>query len=125
MKSIGGGIGTVKAAKRGIDKKARRLCTHQIVYTKFVDMLVVARSMQGMSTKAIANETGLSESCVQYRILKAQHSVNLKFRADYRNGDGPLVARMLKSTEKVALDYISDVIAPQFVPLARQGVPRQ
>lgn len=107
-----------------IKQEARKLCTHTIVFTDLTEKMVAVRAMQGRTTKAIAQEFGITESEAQYRILKAQKSVNTRFRADYRNGDGAVAQKMLKATEQIGLQVVERKIAPKFIPFARAGVPR-
>lgn len=112
-------------SKNSILKKAGQLCRHTIVFTEKTDMLVVVRGMQGRTTKAIARELGITVSQAQYRILKAQRSLNVKFRADYRGGDGEIAQTMLRATERIGLGYVRKEIAPKFTPDALAGVPKQ
>ena len=107
-----------------IERQARKLCTHTIVFTDVTEKWVAVRAMQGRTTKAMASEFGLTPSEAQYRILKAQKSLNTRFRADYRGGEGEVAARMLKATTRIGLDIVEKKIAPQFIPFARSGVPR-
>ena len=81
-------------------------------------------AMQGISTKAIASELGISEAQAQYRISKAQNSLETKFRYDYRNRRGQVVEQMLKASYKIASQVIRNQVAPKFIPFARTGVPR-
>ena len=92
----------------------KRLHTHTVVYEDTEDILCAVRAMQGRSTKAIAQELGITESKVQYRIKKAQDSVQTRFRADYRNGTGQVTKDMLKATERVARGFVARKIAVQF-----------
>lgn len=66
---------------------------HKILFDGRValDVTVVSMAMMGMSTKAIAQETGLSLSQVSYRILKAQHGEGIEkgYRYAWRNGTSP------------------------------------
>jgi len=107
-----------------IEKEARKLCTHTIVFTDITEKLVAVRAMQGRTTRAIAAEFGLTPSEAQYRIIKAQKSLKTRFRADYRSGEGKLAARMLQATTDIAMQVVEKKVAPQFVPFARAGVPR-
>jgi hypothetical protein len=107
-----------------IEKEARRLCTHTIVFTDPVDKLVAVRAMQGRTTKAIARELHITQHEAQYRVSKAQRSVGTRFRADYRDGSGPVAKKMLKATEIIGLQVVEHDIAPKFIPFARQGVSR-
>jgi hypothetical protein len=109
-----------------IDEAARRACTHTVVYTDPTDRLIGALALQGISTKAIANMAGLSESAAQYRVCKAQNSFGdgRRFRRDYRSGKGAVVQKMLKATQVIALQVVDKQIAPKFIPFARQGVAR-
>lgn len=107
-----------------IKKEARKLCRHRIVFTDISDVLVAVRAMQGRSTKAIAAELGVSETQAQYRVMKAQNSLKTKFRADYRNGTGPVARKMLRATESIGMRVVSRQIAPQFIPFAAPGIPR-
>lgn len=107
-----------------LEKEARKLCTHTIVFTDKTEKLVAVRAMQGRSTKAIAKEFDITEHEAQYRITKAQASLGTYFRADYRNGKSALAQRMLKATERLGLQVVEQRIAPQFIPFARQGVGR-
>jgi len=107
-----------------IEKAARKLCTHTVIFTDITDKLVAVRAMQGRTTGAIAHEFGLTKSEAQYRITKAQKSLNTRFRADYRNGEGELAAKMLAATTNIARQVVEKQIAPKFIPFARSGVPR-
>jgi hypothetical protein len=107
-----------------VERTARRLCTHIIVFTDALDKLAAVRAMQGRTTKAIADELGMTVSEAQYRIIKAQKSMGVYFRASYRNGKGRLAQRMLRATEHIGLRVVERQIAPKFIPLARQGVGR-
>lgn len=107
-----------------IEKQARKLCRHKIVYTDISDILVASRAIQGRSTRAVATELGISESQAQYRISKAQRRLGVKFRADYRNGTGAVAKRMLKATEQIAMKFVRNEVAPKFIPFAAPGVPR-
>jgi len=106
------------------DQQARKLCRHTVVFTQAVDARAAAMAMQGLTTKAIARELGISEAMAQYRISKAQNSLRTRFRGDYRNGNGVLALRMRQATEKMALAYVRLRIAPKFIPYAAQGVRR-
>lgn len=107
-----------------IKKEARKLCTHTIVFTDHTDKLVAVRAMQGRTTKAIAHELGITESEAQYRITKAQNSMNTRFRSDYRSGNGGMAQKILRATEHICLNVVERKIAPQFTPFASAGVPR-
>lgn len=99
-------------------------CRHVIVYTELTDMMVLARAMQGRTTKAIARELGLSAAMVQYRIQKAQRALKTRFRSSYRGSDTPEVRQLLKSTEAAALRRVREEVTPIFKPLAGPGVLR-
>jgi DNA-binding NarL/FixJ family response regulator len=107
-----------------IEKKARALCTHTIVYTDAESKIIATRAMQGRTTREIADELGLPITTVQYRITKAQDSLGIKFRAEYRSGTSKLVREMLRRTEPMAMRIVEKEIAPQFIPFARRGVSR-
>lgn len=109
-----------------IEQEARRLCTHTVCFTDVESQLIAVRALQGVTTKAIARELHMTHSRVQYAILKAQRSLgaDVKFRRDYRNGEGPLAKRMLQSTETMALSIVTRKITPKFRRLAASGVPR-
>lgn len=107
-----------------LEKEARKLCTHTIVFTDPTEKLVAVRAMQGRSTKAIAQELKITESEAQYRVTKAQKAMGTYFRADYRNGTGSVVRKMMRATESIGLRVVERQIAPKFIPFARQGVGR-
>lgn len=110
-----------------IEKQARKLATHTVVFTVGTKSQSVARlALQGLTTRTIADELGISESAAQYAILKAQRSlgVDTRFRRDYRNGASPLARRMMRSTENLARQFVSRQIAPKFIRLAAPGVSR-
>lgn len=65
-----------------IEKQARALCTHTIVYTDPESKQIAKRALQGRTTKEIAAELGVSVTTAQYRIQKAQNSMGIKFRAE-------------------------------------------
>jgi len=107
-----------------LEKEARKLCTHTIVFTDPTEKLVAVRAMQGRSTKAIAHELKITESEAQYRVTKAQKAMGTYFRSDYRNGTGNVVKKMMRATENIGLRVVEQQIAPKFIPFARQGVGR-
>ncbi len=107
-----------------IEKKARALCTHTIVYTDPESKLIATRALQGRTTREIADELGVTVTTAQYRIGKAQDSMGIKFRAEYRSGRSKLVREMLRRTESLAMRVVETKIAPQFIPFARKGVSR-
>lgn len=107
-----------------IEKQARALCTHTVVYTDRESKLIATRALQGRTTKEIADELGVSETTAQYRIAKAQDWMGIKFRAEYRSGKSKLVREMLRKTEHMAMRIVETKIAPHFIPLARKGVSR-
>lgn len=112
--------------KHRVSNEARKLCRHTICYTDAQSRMIAARALQGITTKAIAKELDITESQVQYAILKAQRSlgIDVRFRRDYRNGESRLARQILQSTQKIALNVVSRKIAPNFVRLAAAGVPR-
>ena len=112
------------AVSNKIKKEALKLCRHTVILTDATDILVAVRGMQGRTTKAIAKELGITTSQAQYRILKAQNSLNTRFRADYRNGTGAIALQMLKATERIGMKVIRDDVAPKFIPLGSAGIPR-
>lgn len=99
-------------------KEARKMCRHTVVFDDMVDITVAVRAMQGRTTKAIASEIGISPAMVQYRIIKAQRSVNQKFRSDYRNGTGTVTLAMMRATEKIGVAFVRGRITPKFKPQA-------
>ena len=107
-----------------IEKAARKLCRHRIVYTDIGEALVAVRAMQGRSTRAIAHELGVSEGQAQYRVMKAQNTLGTRFRADYRSGTGPVAKKMLRATEAIGMREVQTKVAPKFIPFARAGVSR-
>ena len=109
-----------------MEKKARRLCRHTVCYTDALTRTIAMRAMQGFTTKAIAAELGITQSRVQYAILKAQHSLgnNIKFRHDYRNATSPLAKQMIAATEAFASREVRTKLAAKFARLAAPGVPR-
>lgn len=107
-----------------IKRTASKLRTHTVVFTDVTDILVAVRGMQGRTTKAIAHELGITESQAQYRILKAQKTMSTRFRADYRGGTGKIAMQMLKATERIGMKIVRQDVAPKFIPLASEGIPR-
>lgn len=116
----------LRASKFKFDRQGRALCRHTVCFTDAQSRLIAARALQGISTKAIADELGISIGQAQYAITKAQRSLGdeVRFRRDYRNGKGKFVRKMVQSTQKIALSLVSQKITPKFVKLAAQGVPR-
>ncbi len=117
-------MAATKFIPNGIKREARALCTHTIVYRDIVEKLVVARALAGRTTASIAEEFGLSEWQVSYRISKAQRALGVRFRAEYRNGTSKLARAMALRSQDLALQMVTRKITPKFAPLARPGVPR-
>lgn len=107
-----------------IEDRARRLCRHTVVYTAVQDIQVAVLALQGRTTKSISKQVGISESMVQYRIMKAQRSMNTRFRADYRGGCGALAVEMSQATYGLAARFVNAKIAPKFIRFAKKGVGR-
>jgi hypothetical protein len=109
-----------------IEAEARQLCRHKIVFSDWIDILCAVRAMQGRTTKAIANEFGLSEAQTQYRISKAQHTISkeTRFRSDYRTGMNGFAKQMLAATEQLGVSFIKKKVAPKWIPYAKRGTPR-
>lgn len=108
-----------------IDKRARKLCTHTVVFTAGTDSRVaLVMALGGMSTKAVAARLGISEAQAQYRISKGQKPLKTRVRRDYRDGRGPLAEQMLKAVMPIADRFVDRKVTPLFAPLARPGVPR-
>jgi len=107
-----------------IDARARKLCRHTVVYTDVTDIEVVVMALQGRTTKSIARELKITPSMAQYRILKAQRSLNTRFRNNYRNCEGGLVRDMMIVTHDMAARYVRQSVATKFVKFAAKGVPR-
>lgn len=101
---------------KAIHEQAKRLHTHKVTFTKTDDVDCAALAMAGWSTKAIASELGISESQAQYRIAKAQKSIDSRFRQEYRGGTSKfakLAARLLRDKSH---RFIATNIAPKFQP---------
>lgn len=103
-----------------IIKKARRLHTHSVTFDDVLDKLVVARAIQGKTTKAIASEFGISESKVQYRIQKAQNGLRTHFRDDYRNGKGYISNMITKHTESLAIKFVENKVTSFWHPYGKE-----
>lgn len=107
-----------------VENEARKLCTHTVVFTNPMEKMVAVRAMQGRSTKAIAQEFKITVSRAQYRVTKAQAVLGTYFRADYRNGTGAVVKKMMRATQEIGLKVVEQQIAPKFIPFARPGISR-
>jgi hypothetical protein len=107
-----------------IEQEARRMCRHTVVYTAKTDIRAASLAMMGRTTKSIARDLDITESQAQYRIKKAQDSLDTRFRANYRNGDGALVFAMQERIMRMAETQVRKFVTPKFVPFARAGVPR-
>jgi hypothetical protein len=96
-----------------IQKAARSLHTHTVVFKTGSDEDFAARyGMMGLTTKAIAAKTGLTESQVQYRLGKAK--IKRAGKEGYRNGTNPFAQRVLAVGIKMAKSVVADEIAPRF-----------
>jgi hypothetical protein len=107
-----------------VEKAARKLCTHTVCFTDAQSRRIAILALQGMTTRAIADELRISTAVAQYAILKAQRSLGVRFRHDYRNGNSRLARQMMHSTENLARHFVSRSIAPKFIPFAAPGVSR-
>lgn len=89
---------------------------HKILFDGRIalDVTVVSMAMMGMSTKAIARETGLTESQVNYRIMKAQHGEGIEkgYRYAWRSGTSPYCLA------------VKDAILPRFGEHVRSALPK-
>ena len=108
-----------------LEKKAARFHTHIIVFKRGSEETRCAiKAMIGKSTKRIAREMGISESMAEYRILKAQRAMGVRFRQMYRNGGGngnsgrDLADYAEAAMEKRTSRIIQRNVTPRFLPLA-------
>jgi hypothetical protein len=104
------------------ERGTKRIHAHTVVYQDVVDITCAIRAMQGRSTRAIAQELGLSDSKAYYRISKAQQAMGTYFRSDYRSGQGALVEAMMTATSGIAEAIVRKKIAPKFAKLASNRV---
>jgi len=101
-----------------LEAEVRRMHTHTVVFksgSAEEDVAVLARG--GLTTKAIADATGLSESQAQYRILKAQREIGTRFRRDFRQGS-ELAMRAIQAIAPEVREEIQDKVTPKFLILA-------
>jgi hypothetical protein len=94
------------------------LKTHTVVYSALVDIRCAVMAMQGQTTKAIAAQLGITPAKAQYRIMKAQDLLRVRFRADFRNGRSEFAKYVLGATYRQAEKIVRTEIAPQFAPYA-------
>ena len=113
-------VQTKKLAK--IQEEAKGRHTHIVIFksdSEEEDVAVMARV--GLTTKAIADATGLSESQAQYRVMKAQKKVGTRFRAEFRNGS-PLAMKAVAYVAPEVRAEIQRKVTPHFLPLASSRV---
>lgn len=96
-------------AKTDTVQKIKRLHTHTVVFEAVNDVECACLALLGQTTSAIARETGLSESQVQYRVSKA----GIK-RWDFRNGRSTLAREMIERCYGSAQKEVEHQIAPKF-----------
>ena len=102
--------------------QAKKYHTHTVIFTvKTVDETVLKEAQSGMSTKYIAEKTGLSEAQVQYRISKGQNLVKRRFRQEFRNGGG-LAPIAVAACGKAASRFVQTHITPKLLPFAASRV---
>lgn len=101
------------------EEQAKRLHTHKVVFTGSVDIECAVRAMLGQTTRAIAEALGISESMAQYRIQKAQDSVQTRFRSDYRNCTSLVAKNAFAASRKFAWKEVESSIAPRFTHLRK------
>jgi len=105
-----------------LQKQILKLHTHVIVFKKdSIEELVAIKAQAGKTTRRIAEETGLTEAQVQYRISKAQNELGISFRKEFRNGGGfSDIAE--EAIAQAASQRIQKQIAPKFLPFADSRV---
>jgi len=95
--------------------------THLVVFKAGSDEDYVARyGMLGISTKAIAAKTGLSEGQVQYRLSKG--GVKRAGKDGYRNGTNPFAKRVIAAGVRMAAAEVAKRIAPKFAGVSESGI---
>lgn len=96
----------------------KRHTRHKIVYDGSIvgDIEVVMLAMSGMTTKAIAQETGLSPTQVQYRISKAQRGEGLEigYRAQWRSGSSPWLKQFRRVVQPAMAHHIKTTLPKKF-----------
>jgi hypothetical protein len=105
----------MKATKLSRFKQAAgKLHTHIVVFKNGSDEDIAARlALCGQSTRAIMEQTGLTESQVIYRLHKARVK-----RAEFRNGTSDFAQRALPVITRMAAVVVRENIAPKFAPFA-------
>ena len=100
----------------GVAHEALKMHTHVVIFKRDSEEERVAiKAQAGKTTKAIAREMGMTVSEAQYRILKAQRLMGVRFRAEYRNGGGcaDLAERAIA---KKASRRIQQHVTPKLLP---------
>jgi hypothetical protein len=109
----------VKSKKSSkLEAEVKRMHTQTVVFksnSEEEDVAWLART--GWTTKAIAATIGVSEAQAQYRILKAQRQVGVRFRSEFRNGS-PLALKAAKAVEADVRAEIQEKVTPKFLPSA-------
>lgn len=82
---------------------------HKITFVDDIDVEVAVRGQLGQYTRAIARETGLTESQVQYRLTKATVK-----RSEYRDGTSWAAQLAMKQVKGTLATQIRRTLPQKF-----------
>lgn len=99
---------------------------HKITFDGRVaqDVAVVSLAMLGMTTKAIAEHTGLTEAQVQYRVSKAQRGegIAIGYRGAWRTGSSPIHQQVKRLILPSVRNHVKTALPPLFITPPVEGV---
>lgn len=98
-------------------KEDKRLARDSITFEGMTDQNAVILAQVGIGNKEIRRQTGFTDSQVTYRLSKAKRLLEHKhgFRVDWRNGNHPLLERILKDYAAIMVKEIEHDLVPKII----------
>lgn len=94
-----------------------RMAKHIVTFEAGSDQDALVLAKLGMGNRFIEQSTGLSSGKITYRLTKAKRAEENQYgyRVDWRNGNSPLLGRILRDYQGVLEREIERKIVPRIV----------
>ena len=88
---------------------------HQITFETGLDQDALVLAKLGMGNRFIRLKTGLSDGQITYRLTKAKQAEENDhgYRVDWRNGNSPLLSRVLRDYAGILVREIERKVVPK------------
>lgn len=93
-----------------------RRTRHKITFADSQDRSALLWGQIGIGNREIQRRSGMTDSQINYRLAKGKKGLGLEhgFRVEWRNGNHPLLEKIMKEYAHVMIKEIERKLVPQF-----------